>query len=154
MPALFNFQNNFLIVVFFVSLVVFYGLSGWVVWLGLIFAIISELYFGYYFGSLSISWLAMAWIWHIVNQFFSIRPYESSSFWAIIIHVCFGFLLMLVMAFGWLAISYLYENNASLSSIVSIIKTPSAIIYAGLALCFYLLLMRKLSNYERISSFN
>ncbi|MEK7217700.1 MAG: hypothetical protein AAB374_02245 [Patescibacteria group bacterium] len=112
-PALTGLPSGFGIMVLLSVLAITFGVHRWVIGLGIIFAGITELIIGTYFGTIIGAWLAMAWVWHLLNQFLNLKSMnENDSLVALAPFILLGLGLF---AFGegvsWMIIHFVYESE-------------------------------------------
>ena len=142
MPAMFGIDDNFLALIFLVALIVVYGTKDWIVWSGVIMAAAVELLQGIYPGSLVMSWLLTAWVWHLMTQFFSLRPLLESSRRGIIAHVAAGLLLLGIMSFAMIGIEYgFYGHSVTPAVLQRVVHMPMIILWVVVTTTVYLMLL-------------
>ncbi len=75
--------------IFLIAIAMTYGVHRWVIYLGLVIACLTELVYGFYFGSLMIQWLVIMWIWYSLNNFFSLKVVNKNDYWFLIVPYIF-----------------------------------------------------------------
>lgn len=118
------------VMVFLIALLLSFGVNRWVVGWGLAISFLVELCFGFYFGSLMGTWLFVVWAWHILNRFFSLKPfYEHDSWLALIPAVFLGVLLFVISQIGsWGITHMIYDHNISFSVIDDMLRSPRVMV--------------------------
>ncbi len=146
LPGLLGRADNFLVFAFLAALLIAFGIENRMLYIGLIVGLFCEWWYGYYFGSLLLSWLVMALCWHWTTRFLSIAPLADSSSVLIIPLLGVGYVLVMVESVVFVAVQkYLYgAGDWSILGVIALL--PGVWISVGIALAVYAILSTITSN--------
>jgi hypothetical protein len=140
-PSLSGWSAGFGSIIFLVALALTFGIHRWVIGWGFAFAFATELFFGFYFGSLMGTWLILCWVWHIAGRFLSIKPLSDNDSWLALIPLAVsGAVLFTIAECGeWSIVRWAYDRT--LTPTILKLSLNSPVILATVAVELFLLLV-------------
>lgn len=144
LPTMTNIFAGMGSVIFLTTLVLVHGFHKWVVGLGLLLAVVTEVVFGIYVGSIVGSWLVILWTWHLINKFMSFKSMSEDSSWSTLIPLLFSGAVISLFAFmaQWLIARFIYSSELPLAFIYQTLISPPIFITAFLELVVLLAMFR------------
>ena len=143
LPAIFHIYGGLLTFAFLVALLTTYGVKGSTLAIGIVCSVALELWYGFYLGSVVLSWLMAAVVWTICMRFLSINPYIQSrssgtSLSTLVPLLAGGDLLITIMSISYiLVMNLIYSANTSWSALGLTAINPVVWLVSslGLVLC-------------------
>lgn len=140
-PALTGLPSGFGIIVLLSALVITFGIHRWLIGLGLIFAGLTELILGAYFGTIIGAWLIIVWGWYLLNQFLNLKLMnERASLATFVSRILFGLgLFVLGESVLWMIIRFVYEPELTITILINILRSPTifSIVLVEFAVTFF-----------------
>lgn len=151
LPAALSMPAGFGIIVLLIALSLSFSIHRWVVISGLCLAFITEIILGLYFGSLMGEWLAIAWVWYGLNDFFNLKSFHESG-WSILapFAIIGTILFTIAKVFEWVIIHLAYDRTLAFSATQQIIKSPVILAMVFFEMCVLLFIFH-LIHAKRIS---
>lgn len=159
LPALLHTHVMSLLPAYLIVLIVAFGFDPTILVMGTIVALIGEFWYGFYFGTLLLSWFTVFGVWYGVTDFFNVKPYLYHPTIAnlIVLSGLGSLLLILENSLFFLIERTLYNHQLNFSILVTPLRNPSIWIETLIILSFGMLLLRvigiKDSHGQRISSY-
>ncbi|MBX4211514.1 MAG: hypothetical protein KW806_01815 [Candidatus Yanofskybacteria bacterium] len=147
LPPFFSFWRAMPLVMFLISLIAYWGFDRTVLWQGILYTFLGELFLGLHPGSFSLSFLGALGLLLLTQHFIEIQPLSRQvirSFG----HTWFGSITMLILGYLFLALCYeiveylFYHQSLSWRSGLEIVIQPWAMGATLLGVLFGILFLR------------